>query len=75
MPQFVEIPAPVTTMVFLERAIESAIVCNCREQSDVTVSIGIFEEVVFVFVGRLYVRIRVLTPNLGGWLGCPGEDR
>jgi hypothetical protein len=55
MPQFVEIPAPVTTMVFLERAIESAIVCNCREQSDVTVSIGIFEEVVFVFVRRLYV--------------------
>jgi hypothetical protein len=41
IPQLVEIPAPVTKMIFLERATESAIDCSCRESDGVTVSIGI----------------------------------
>ncbi len=41
MPEFVLIPAPVTTMTFLDFQSESSIVCSTRLEAGVTWTVGI----------------------------------
>jgi hypothetical protein len=61
MPQFVEIPAPVTTNIFLDLASVSAISCSSASHFDVTFVVGI---VTFAPLRRLAACTAVVCSKL-----------